>query len=885
MKRSRADVLQTVVVVVENRARETTLAVAKSYHLLQIYSLVDGPSYCETTDLLTQLSPDEVLLHSSSCQGTSRSLMCRKIEEWQQAQQSEQQPEIVPVSRAYFDQDRGAEFLRRVSTSKLDGDILANYTVLGAGYALLKFLESRNGLIYPRASVNIHFVNHNAADFLMIDRRTASSLEIVHNIRSGDQRNCLFGVINRTKTAVGARFLRQQLLRPSADPATIKARQQAALFLSDNDETLAAVVEQLKRVPDLDVMLNRLVGMQAGKRDARVVGANIKTIIMLKQALSVLMEIARILGSSDGDGSTTNASALGDADDGYGLGEDTASNDDALFDGLQTPELITAVATNLFPACGTSIMERIKAVLTEGTHFTRSTLGSAHQECFAIKVGQDGMLDVARKTYLQTVEEIYAEAQSLADEHEIDLQVHFTAARGYHLKLPADISALPDAFIQCVKSPRFIACTTKDIASLSDRSQEAITEALVITDRITMTMCEWLQQHLTELFAQAEATAMLDMLVSFADLVLSSPREWCCPVIRDGGPLVIKEGRHPIMAELSSSEHQCKVMVQRDAESLARTPGGESSHGGEVGFVPNDTFVDDMTSLHVVSGVNGSGKTTYLKQVGLMVILAQVGCFVPAHEAFVPLRLRLLSRIGSGDDIENNLSTFLMEMKDAAYIVRNCSEDSKCLVLMDELGRGTSNADGSAIAWSVAEELANKKGTISLFVTHYPLLLNLAMIYPSSCKNVHMSIDVSEGKFKAYRHTLSDGASVVETDYGIDLAERIGIGANIIATARATKVQIGAVSPKGVDFSAVQDSEGGITGKSAAAGLVADLGKTAKQLHLLRRRLVSLKGASLDDATFARHLDRMKEQIAASSPGILERLRSALAQPAAVEWF
>jgi DNA mismatch repair ATPase MutS len=194
----RDDVMPTIVVVVENRARETTLAVASTFHLLQIYSLVDGPSYCETTDLLTLLSPDEVLLHSSSCQGASRSLMCRKIEEWR-GQQTEHRPDIVPVSRAYFDQDRGAEFLRRVSTSKIDSDLLATYTVLGAGFALLKYIEQRCGISYPRASVRLMFINHNAGDFLTIDRRTATSLEIVNNLRSGNQKDCLFGVINRTK--------------------------------------------------------------------------------------------------------------------------------------------------------------------------------------------------------------------------------------------------------------------------------------------------------------------------------------------------------------------------------------------------------------------------------------------------------------------------------------------------------------------------------------------------------------------------------------------------------------------------------------------------------------------------------------------------------------
>ena len=231
------------------------------------------------------------------------------------------------------------------------------------------------------------------------------------------------------------------------------------------------------------------------------------------------------------------------------------------------------------------------------------------------------------------------------------------------------------------------------MASLSDRAQEAIQEALAITDRITQDLLEYLQGFLSDLFALSESVALLDALCSFAELSLTSPRRWVRPTVQEGGKLVIKQGRHPILAEMSA-DHD-KVLVG-EAES---TRGDAEGKADGVGFVPNNTFMDSLSCLHVVSGVNGSGKTTYLKQVALIVILAQIGCFVPADDCYVPVRQRLLSRIGTGDDIENNLSTFLMEMKDAAYICKHSGE--KSLVLVDELGRGTANRDGSAIAWGV----------------------------------------------------------------------------------------------------------------------------------------------------------------------------------------
>lgn len=815
---SRYGGMMTIACVVENRSRETVVAIARNHRCLEIFSLVDTPSYDETTELLSHLAPEEIILHGSACQGLKKSLLCRKIEAWRNNFQGS--VEIRPVSRAYFDQDRGAEFLRRVSTVPIDGETLARYTVLGAAFALLKYIEVATAMTFPRGSVQLNFIDSTAGDFLVIDRKTSNSLEILSNARSGDQKNCLFGKIDRTKTVGGARFLRQQLLRPSADTATIRARQAGANYLLDNEDILSGVIEQLKRVPDLDCILNRLVSIQEGKTNARVVGANIKTIISVKHTIAVMRDIVCTLQMHD-------------------TGERDMSNDDDTVD-PNVPELISVIIANLLPDCTNDILDKITSVLTESTMLSKGTQSMQHEEIFAVAVGMDGMLDVARKTYLQTVEEIYAEAEKLSREYDCSIKVHNTQARGYHLKLPGSLTSLPgDCFIQCVKSAKFIACTTREICSLSDRAHESLQEGLTITDKITLDLLMWIQTYLTDLFAIAESTSMLDMLCSFAELNLTSPRCWCCPSIREDGALVIKQGRHPIMAELSD-EHG-KVIVESDsvggmqhaAQDTGRTDGG---------FIPNDTFLDSSSSLHVVSGVNGSGKTTYIKQVALIVILAQIGCYVPAEDASIPVRSRILSRIGTGDDIENNLSTFLMEMKDAAYICKHKNE--KSLVLLDELGRGTANRDGSAIAWSVAETLLSANSNLCLFVSHYPLLLNLATVYPS-VKNVHMTIDQAGGKLSGYRHVLAVGSSTLETDYGIDLAERMGIENEVLERARTIKAKIIEAAPPGVDEA--------LTG--------GDMGRLASTLKLLLRRLSSLKGASIDDRALRTYLDRIKSQL------------------------
>ena len=401
---------------------------------------------------------------------------------------------------------------------------------------------------------------------------------------------------------MGARFLRQQLLRPSANIATIKARQHATQYLAHNDDILGEVAKLLQKVTNLDVTLNQLLRSREGKHDSRVTGSNIKTIISLQHTLLILTDIAEHLHINHNSESSQPESSSLASDKSQEYYEATPCNRDEF---VRCPELIEAISRTLVPPCTQKIQEKISNLLTESTHFTRSTLGSQHQEVFALRAGQDGMLDVSRKTYLQTAEEIYSEAESLSEEYNLELQVNYTAGRGYHLKLPAMANSLPEEFIQCVQSPRFIACTTKKVASLSDRSQEAISEALSITDQIVMNMIDWLQNHLTELIAQAEAVAMLDMLMSFAVLSIASPREWCCPVVREDGPLAIKAGRHPILAELSA-DHS-KIMVD---ENSSRSEKNSNLDECNSGFVPNDTFMDEFTHMHLVSGVNGSGKTT-----------------------------------------------------------------------------------------------------------------------------------------------------------------------------------------------------------------------------------------------------------------------------------
>jgi len=193
---------------------------------------------------------------------------------------------------------------------------------------------------------------------------------------------------------------------------------------------------------------------------------------------------------------------------------------------------------------------------------------------------------------------------------------------------------------------------------------------------------------------------------------------------------------------------------------------------------------------------SGSGKTTYLKQVATIAILAHCGSYVPAEQATIPMRDRLCCRLGNADDQEHNISTFMLEMKETAFICNNATERS--LVLVDELGRATSNEDGVAIAWAMSEYLL-KKRACTFFVTHYPQLSCLASIYPS-VQNVHMEASVSKGSVNAngeisYTHKVKTGACTVSTDYGVALAAACGWPTEVVDDARKIEGEIKELLP------------------------------------------------------------------------------------------
>lgn len=231
--------------------------------------------------------------------------------------------------------------------------------------------------------------------------------------------------------------------------------------------------------------------------------------------------------------------------------------------------------------------------------------------------------------------------------------------------------------------------------SLSSRTHESVSKLLILTYERIQGVMDFARERYDALASLCDAVALLDMCHSFADLVASnSGSSWCRPVLNDCST-------HEKLDQNNTIGSGCiAIRNGRYAIDVSTTGLASSAMGARDEYIPNDSYASAFQNFTVITGINGSGKSTYLKQLAITVILAQCGCYVPAEEAFIPIRDRLCTRIGNTDDQEHNISTFMQEMKDTAYICRNATE--KSLILIDELGRATSNEDGVAIAWAVA---------------------------------------------------------------------------------------------------------------------------------------------------------------------------------------
>jgi DNA mismatch repair protein MutS len=332
------------------------------------------------------------------------------------------------------------------------------------------------------------------------------------------------------------------------------------------------------------------------------------------------------------------------------------------------------------------------------------------------------------------------------------LKIRFNSIFGYYIEISkANLHLAPADYERkqtLVNAERFTSAELKEYERKILAADERIAE---IENRLFVELRSGVAAHAARLRVTASAIAQLDVLTSFAKL--AAERGYCRPEFNATGELLIVDGRHPVIEEL---------LRQR----------GER-------FVPNDLYLESQRQrLLLITGPNMGGKSTYLRQAALIVLMAQMGCFVPARQAKLPVTDRIFTRIGASDNLARGRSTFLVEMSEVAAILHHATPSS--LVLLDEVGRGTSTFDGLSIAWAVVEHLQQHTGARTLFATHYHELTELADLL-SAVKNVHVSVKETPNEIVFLRRVEPGSA---DKSYGIEVARLAGLPRSVIARAR-----------------------------------------------------------------------------------------------------
>nr|XP_048320551.1 DNA mismatch repair protein MSH4 isoform X2 [Ziziphus jujuba var. spinosa] len=723
-----------VIGLIENRAKEVGVAAfdlrSASLHLSQYIETTS--SYQNTRTLLHFYDPMVIIVSPNKLAPDGRVGVSELVDRFYATVKK------VVMPRGCYDDTKGAVLIKNLAAKEpsalgLDTYYKQYYLCLAAAAASIKWIEAEKGVIVTNHSLLVTF--NGSFDHMNIDATSVQNLEIIEPLHStlwgtSNKKRSLFHMLKTTKTFGGTRLLRANLLQPLKDIETINGRLDCLVlrkFPKETDRVLCHFCFKPKKVT------NEVLGVDSSKKSQMLVSS----IILLKTTLDALPLLSKVL-------------------------KDAKS--------IVLANIYKSICENEKYAL---IRKRIGEVIDEDVLHARVPFVARTQQCFAVKAGVDGLLDIARRSFCDTSEAIHNLANKYREDFKLpNLKLPYNNRHGFYFSIPhKDIQGkLPSQFIQVMKHGNNIRCSTLELASLNVRNKSAAAECYLRTEVCLEALVDSIREDVSVLTLLAEALCLLDMLVnSFAHAISSKPADsYTRPEFTDNGPLAIDAGRHPILENIHSD------------------------------FVPNNIFLSEASNMVIVMGPNMSGKSTYLQQICLIVILAQIGCYVPAHFSTLRVVDRMFTRMGSLDNLESNSSTFMTEMKETAFIMQNVSQRS--LIVMDELGRATSSSDGFAIAWSCCEYLLSLKA-YTIFATHMENLAELATIYPN-VKILHLHVDIRNNRLD-FKFQLKDGPRNIP-HYGLLLAEVAGLPNSVIETARSITSRITKNDVKRMEINCLQ---------------------------------------------------------------------------------
>jgi DNA mismatch repair protein MutS len=617
--------------------------------------------------------------------------------------------------------------------TSLDGfGLRERHAAVGAAGGILHYL-TQNLRRDVANLTRISFYRRN--EFLALDYTTLRHLEILEPLHHDAPRNaCLYGALNRTVTPMGARRLRDWLSQPLAAVGPIQRRQQAVQSFVDRSASLDAFRAQLASVRDLERTIGRLSSGSGNARDLVSLRVALEQIPAVKGILKTVGQASRLSRIS-----SENLPALEEA-----RNMETGG----------TPVLINDLESQLAPMpdlvelIGRAIVDEPPLAIKEGG-IIRDGFSTDLDE---LRTAQRGGKDWIAK--LQTDE--------IARTGIASLKVRFNSVFGYYIEVTkANLDRVPAHYVRkqtIANGERFI---TPELKEMEGKILGAEERSVKLEYELFQRVREEVLGQLPALQRTAAALAQSDVLGSFAEIARLFG--YCRPTVGDEGVLMIRDGRHPVLEQNLSEER----------------------------FVPNDTALtgvkkengdrqdaSPLPQIALITGPNMAGKSTYIRQVALLALLAHTGSFIPAAEARIDLVDRIFTRIGASDDLARGQSTFMVEMCETANILNNST--ARGLIVLDEIGRGTSTFDGLSLAWSIVEHLHNQVGAKTLFATHYHELTELAARLPR-LKNFNVAVREWHDQIVFLRKIVEGGT---DKSYGIQVARLAGVPKPVLDRAK-----------------------------------------------------------------------------------------------------
>ena len=603
---------------------------------------------------------------------------------------------IFSLDAWYFDDDTCRKELREhFHVTNLEGLGISDYDsgIIAAGALFLYLKETQKTALSQMTTIR----PYTAERYMLIDSSSRRNLELVETLREKQKRGSLLWVLDKTKTAMGARTLRSFVEQPLIDAEEINRRLEALEELNEKPMLRDEIREYLNPVYDLERLVSRISFKSANPRDMVAFASSLEMIPYIKQVLKDFQ--APILKE---------------------IYEDMDSLEDIT-------DLIKRAIVDEPP-----LAQKDGGIIREGFNEDVDKFRSART---------DG------KKWLTELEAKERERTGIKS-----LKIKYNRVFGYALEVTNTFKELvPENYIRkqtLANAERYI---TEELKNLENMILGAEDKLYALEYELFSNVRDKVGQEVIRIQRTAKAIAGLDVFASLA--LVAERNHYVRPKVNEGGIIDIKGGRHPVVEQ----------MIDNDM------------------FIANDTYLDNTKKrVSIITGPNMAGKSTYMRQTALIVLMAQIGSFVPADKAVIGIVDRIFTRVGASDDLASGQSTFMVEMTEVANILRNAT--AKSLLILDEIGRGTSTFDGLAIAWAVIEHISNTKlcGAKTLFATHYHELTELEGKL-SGVTNYCIAVKEKGDDIVFLRKIVKGGA---DKSYGIQVAKLAGVPDSVINRAK-----------------------------------------------------------------------------------------------------